>query len=64
MNIDIIFRVAAVGILISILHSLLKQTGRDEVAMLTLLSGLVLVLLMVAKEVSNLFNTIRAMFQF
>jgi len=64
MNIDLIFRIAAVGILISILNAILKQTGRDELAMLTTLSGLVLVLVMVAREIVNLFNLIKTMFQF
>ena len=53
MNIDLIFRIAAIGILISILNAVLKQTGRDELAMLTTLSGLVLVLVMVAREIVN-----------
>ena len=64
MNIDLIFRIAAVGILISILNAILKQTGRDELAMLTTLSGLVLVLVMVAREIVNLFNLIKTIFQF
>ncbi|HHV96209.1 MAG TPA: stage III sporulation protein AC [Clostridiaceae bacterium] len=64
MNIDLIFRIAAVGILISILNAILKQTGREELAMLTTLTGLVLVLVMVAREIVNLFNLIKTMFQF
>lgn len=64
MDIDLIFRIAAIGILVSILNAVLKQSGREELAMLTSLSGLVLVLLMVAKEVVNLFNLIKIMFQF
>ncbi|NMB97947.1 MAG: stage III sporulation protein AC [Clostridiaceae bacterium] len=64
MNIDLIFRIAAIGILISILNAVLKQTGRDELAMLTTLSGLVLVLVMVAREIVNLFNLIKTLFNF
>jgi len=64
MDIDLIFRIAAIGILVSILNAVLKQSGRDELAMLTTLSGLVLVLLMVAKEIANLFNLLKTMFQF
>ncbi|HOJ09113.1 MAG TPA: stage III sporulation protein AC [Clostridiales bacterium] len=64
MDIDVIFKIAAVGILVSILNAVLKQSGRDELAMLTTLSGLILVLLMVAKEIVNLFNLIKTMFQF
>jgi len=64
MDIDVIFKIAAVGILVSILNAVLKQSGRDELAMLTTLSGLILVLLMVAKEIVNLFDLIKTMFQF
>ena len=64
MNMDLIFRIAAIGVLVSILNAVLKQSGREELAMLTTLSGLVLVLLMVAKEIVNLFNLIKAMFNF
>ncbi len=64
MNIDLIFRIAAIGVLVSILNAVLKQSGREELAMLTTLSGLILVLLMVAKEIVNLFNIIKTMFNF
>lgn len=64
MNIDLIFRIAAIGVLVSILNAVLKQSGREELAMLTTLSGLILVLLMVAKEIVNLFNLIKTMFYF
>ncbi len=64
MNIDLIFRIAAIGILVSILNAVLKQSGREELTMLTTLSGLILVLLMVAKEIVNLFNIIKTMFSF
>lgn len=64
MDIDLIFRIAAIGILVSILNAVLKQSGREELAMLTTLSGLILVLLMVAKEIVNLFNIVKTMFNF
>jgi stage III sporulation protein AC len=64
MNVDLIFRIAAIGILVSVLNALLKQSGREEQAMMTTLSGLVIVLLMVVKEIVNLFETVKAMFQF
>ncbi|NLC69390.1 MAG: stage III sporulation protein AC [Clostridiaceae bacterium] len=64
MNMDLIFRIAAIGVLVSILNSVLKQSGREELAMLTTLSGLILVLIMVAREIVNLFNMVRAMFNF
>lgn len=64
MGIDLIFKIAAIGILVAILSSLLEQTGRKEVALMTTIIGLVVVLLMVAKEIVNLFDTIKTLFQF
>lgn len=64
MDIDLIFRVAAIGILIAILNALLDQSGRKDIAMMTTIVGLVIVLLMVSKEIVNLFNTVKTMFQF
>jgi len=64
MGIDLIFRIAAIGILVSVLNQVLNKSGREEQAMLTTLAGLVVVLLMVVKEIVNLFNTIKAMFNF
>lgn len=64
MNIDLIFKIAAVGILVAVLNSLLTKSGREEQAMMTTLAGLVVVLLMVVKEIANLFNTVKALFDF
>lgn len=64
MNIDLIFRIAAIGILVAVLNSLLSKSGRDEQAMMTTLAGLVVVLLMVVKEIAKLFDTIKALFNF
>ncbi|MDP4093544.1 MAG: stage III sporulation protein AC [Bacillota bacterium] len=64
MDIDLIFKIAAIGILVSILNMVLKKSDRDELAMLTTLAGLVIVLLMVAKEIGNLFQAIKTIFQF
>ncbi|NLY19529.1 MAG: stage III sporulation protein AC [Clostridiaceae bacterium] len=64
MDIDLIFRIAAIGILVSVLNSLLTKSGRDEQAMMTTLAGLVVVLLMVVKEIAKLFDTIKALFKF
>lgn len=64
MNIDLIFRIAAIGILVAVLNSLLTKSGRDEQAMMTTLAGLVVVLLMVVKEIAKLFDTIKALFGF
>ena len=64
MGIDLIFRIAAIGILVSVLNQVLKRSEREEYAMMTTLAGLVVVLLMVIKEIVNLFDTIKAMFHF
>jgi stage III sporulation protein AC len=64
MGLDLIFRVAAIGILVAILNVLLEQSGRKEVALMTNLAGLVIILLMVAKEIVNLFDAVKTMFQF
>ena len=62
MNIDLIFKIAAVGILVAVLNSLLTKSGREEQAMMTTLAGLVVVLLMVVREIANLFDTVKALF--
>lgn len=65
MSIDIsmIFKIAAIGILVSVLNQVLIRSGREEQAMMTTLTGLVIVLLMVINMVSKLFNTVRTLFQ-
>ena len=64
MGIDLIFRIAAIGILVSVLNAVLNKSGREEQAMMTTLAGLVVVLMMVVKEIVNLFETVKTMFQF
>jgi len=64
MNIDLIFRIAAIGILVAVLNSLLTKSGREEQAMMTTLAGLVVVLLMVVNEIAKLFNTVKTLFNF
>jgi len=64
MGIDLIFRIAAIGILVSVLNAVLTKSGREEQAMMTTLAGLIVVLLMIVKEIVNLFDTVKAMFQF
>ncbi|MBO5364347.1 MAG: stage III sporulation protein AC [Clostridia bacterium] len=59
---DLIFKVAAIGILVAVLNTLLVRAGRDDQAMLTTIAGLVVVLLMVIQEISNLFSTIQKVF--
>ena len=62
MEIDLLFKIAAIGILVAVLHQVLVRAGREEQAMMTTLAGLVIVLTMVIKEISTLFNTVRAIF--
>lgn len=63
MNVDMIFKIAAVGILVSVLNQVLVRSGREEQAMMTTLTGLVIVLFMVINLISRLFNTVKALFQ-
>lgn len=63
INVDLIFKIAAIGILVSVLNQVLIRSGREEQAMMTTLAGLVVVLFMVINLVNNLFNTVKAMFQ-
>ena len=62
MDIDIIFKIAAVGILVAILNQLLNIAGKEEIAMMTTIAGLIIVLLMVIDMISGLFETIRQIF--
>lgn len=62
MNIDLLFKIAGVGILVAVLHQVLVKAGREDQAMMTTLAGLVIVLTMVIKEISILFNTVKTMF--
>ena len=63
MGIDFVFRIAAIGILVSVLAQVLTRIGREDIAMLATLSGLVIVLLMVVDMLSNFFSSVRTMFQ-
>lgn len=62
MSVDLIFRIAAIGILLAVLHQVLVRAGREEMAMMTTLAGLIIVLLMVLDLINNLFQTIKTMF--
>ena len=62
MNIDILFKISAIGILVAVLHQVLARAGREDQAMMTTLAGLVIVLTMVIKEISGLFTTVRTLF--
>ncbi len=62
MEIDLLFKIAAIGILVAVLHQVLVRAGREDQAMMTTLAGLVIVLSMVIKEISALFNSVRTIF--
>jgi stage III sporulation protein AC len=62
MNIELLFKIAAVGILVAVLHQVLVRAGREDQAMMTTLAGLVIVLTMVIKQISGLFDAVRTMF--
>ena len=62
MEIDLVFRIAAIGIIVAVLNQLLIRSGREEQAMLTTLAGLIVVLMMVLGQIQNLFNAIKSMF--
>ncbi len=62
MDIDFIFRIAAIGIIVSVLNQLLIRSGREEQAMMTTLAGLIVVLMMIITQISVLFETITQVF--
>ena len=62
MDINLLFKIAAIGILVAVLHQVLVRAGSDDPAMMTNLAGLVIVLTMVIKEISTLFTSVRIMF--
>ena len=64
MDVDLIFKFAAIGILVAVLNQLLVRSGREEQAMMTTLAGLVVVLMMMVQEISDLFDLIKTLFNF
>lgn len=62
MNIDLIFRIAAIGIVVAVLNQLLVRSGREEQALMTTLAGLVVVLMMVVQKISDLFLLVKGLF--
>ena len=57
MNVDLLFKIAAIGILVAVLHQVLVRAGREDQAMMTTLAGVIIVLTIIIKEISNLFTT-------
>ncbi len=62
MDIDLLFKIAAIGILVAVLNQVLLRAGRDDQAMMTTLAGVVIVLSLVISEISELFTSVRTMF--
>ena len=62
MDVDLIFKIAAVGIIVTVLNQVLIRSGREEQAMMTTLAGLIVVLMMLISEISILFETIKSVF--
>ena len=62
MDVDLIFKIAALGILVSVLNQVLSRSGRDEQATMTTLAGLVVVLMMVVQQISGLFELVKNLF--
>ena len=63
MEIDLIFKIAAIGIIVAVLNQLLIRSGREDQAMMTTLAGLVVVLSILGKQISALFVTIKSLFE-
>lgn len=64
MEIDLIFKIAAVGIIVSILNQVLSRSGREEQATLTTLAGLIVVLMLIAQKIADLFDLVKTLFEF
>lgn len=62
MDIDLIFKIAAIGIIVAVLNQLLIRSGREEQAMMTTLAGLIVVLMMIIYEIKDLFDLIKSIF--
>ena len=64
MEIDLVFKIAAIGIIVSILNQVLSRSGREEQATMTTIAGLVVVLMMIAQKISDLFELVKTLFDF
>jgi len=62
MDVDLIFKIAAIGILVAVLNLLLVRSGREEQAMMTTLAGLVVVMMMLVRQISDLFQLVKSLF--
>ena len=64
MEVDLVFRIAAVGILVAVLNLLLSRAGRDEQALMTTIAGLIVVLVLLLQKISDLFSLLQSLFSF
>lgn len=64
MDVDMIFKIAAIGIIVAVLNQLLTRSGREDQALLTTIAGLIVALMMIISEISGLFETIKQVFGF
>lgn len=64
MEIDLIFKIAAVGIIVSVLNQVLSRSGREEQATMTTLAGLVVVLMILVQRIAELFELVKSLFSF
>ena len=64
MDVDLVFKIAAVGIIVAVLNLLLGRAGRDEQALLTTIAGLVVVLVVIVREIYELFELVKSLFGF
>lgn len=64
MDVDLIFKIAAVGIIVSILNQVLTRSGRDEQATMTSLAGVIVVLMILAQKIAELFHMVKNLFEF
>ena len=64
MDIDLIFKIDSIGIIVAVLNQLLIRSGREEQAMMTTLAGLIVVLMMMVYQIQDLFETIKSLFGF
>ena len=62
MEVDLIFQIAGIGIIVSVMNMLLSRSGRDEQALMITIAGLVIVLMMVVREIAELFSTVKTVF--
>ena len=62
MDINLLFKIAAIGILVAVLHQVLVRAGREDQAMMTTLAGLIVVLMMIINEINTLFETVKTIF--